>query len=105
MGVSETAKPLVRAQLLAAVNKPHGVSRRYSSKSMKGICSPVDCFMNEPPGRGLVDGEKYFLPSTIHWLTGGRVKIQFSTIMRSGHVDNSHQNSVSELRLSFEFLG
>ena len=52
MGVSETAKPLVRAQLLAAVNKPHGVSRRYSSKSMKGICSPVDCFMNEPPGRG-----------------------------------------------------
>ena len=54
MGVSETAKPLVRAQLLAAVNKPHGVSRRYSSKSMKGICSPVDCFMNEPPGRGWV---------------------------------------------------
>ena len=52
MGVSETAKPLVRAQLLAAVNKPHGVSRRYSSKSMKGICSPVVCYINEPPGRG-----------------------------------------------------
>ena len=66
MGVSETAKPLVRAQLLAAVNKPHGVSRRYSSKSMKGICSPVDCFMNEPPGRGWLTGRRisYRQPST-----------------------------------------
>jgi len=105
MGVSETAKPLVRAQLLAAVNKPHGVSRRYSSKSMKGICSPVDLFREGPPGRGVVGGENFSPPPPIHWLTGGRVKIQFSTIMRSGHVDNGHQNSVSELRLSFEFLG